>query len=817
MYRSSVRPRVLDAITAAAHARIALLCGAHRSGRSTALQQWAERASGQTPTVVCAGREDLLRVLRERDHREDLTDATIVVDDLDLIISRQDLPEVLDALERSPRVRLVGAVSWEGLWFAEAVAMSSEVSIVEEGDLAFTEEEARIALDEHAAAPSIALISDAVRVFAGWPPVVRAVSAVLQFEGFGDARTIEDEQRFICRVRDVLVNGLARCLTPEAMAALGPLSLVPQCSVSSAARILGSADGDAVSILAELEEAGLGAWRSINGRRRFRVSNVAPGVAERSEAGAGGNRSLHARIAVELARDRFAAGALRHALLSDDPDVFEQVLEETAADGLRADPLGFANACRSAALRGLVRSVDARALVDVVQWQVTGAGPQRTGAGDGGHSNSASGNPVLDIAEAVRQLEAGNVAVARRLAFPVEAPSGRYGALVALTRAQVLMHTAPCTHELSEMKTAIGTFRQVVEAFPGTEAAFAAVGYIAVLLCLDGDMADARHEFGLVPEGLVLRWGAGPWGRGRRLASAYLAFEELEQSRPVVVAEGIRRDDWGSDRGLAAVVEATARLYAADPQEAARTAQAALRETNGGPGPLVRDLLETIRLNVAGGRREEPREAVLFAVISNAASSRLAMARCSLRRGEVHEALASATAVLRSPEVTTRNRAEALLLVGAARCRTGLIGEAQRAVREAADLCTQQGLTTPWFFATPDVVDVAASVLDANARRSLTTGPWLSSETVVPTLTPRELVVLETRARSGSLREVAARLIVSPNTVKTQLHSAYRKLGVSSATQAAARAIELGLIDDPDSLRRTSVGQTSRTDRRLVG
>ena len=46
-----------------------------------------------------------------------------------------------------------------------------------------------------------------------------------------------------------------------------------------------------------------------------------------------------------------------------------------------------------------------------------------------------------------------------------------------------------------------------------------------------------------------------------------------------------------------------------------------------------------------------------------------------------------------------------------------------------------------------------------------------------------------------SFREIGETLFVSRNTVKTQAISVYRKLGVSSRSEAIARAAELGLFD----------------------
>lgn len=61
-------------------------------------------------------------------------------------------------------------------------------------------------------------------------------------------------------------------------------------------------------------------------------------------------------------------------------------------------------------------------------------------------------------------------------------------------------------------------------------------------------------------------------------------------------------------------------------------------------------------------------------------------------------------------------------------------------------------------------------------------------------LTRREQVVLTHLAEDVELAGVAARLHVSPNTVKSQVRGVYRKLGVASRAEAVARAKELGLL-----------------------
>jgi DNA-binding CsgD family transcriptional regulator len=61
-------------------------------------------------------------------------------------------------------------------------------------------------------------------------------------------------------------------------------------------------------------------------------------------------------------------------------------------------------------------------------------------------------------------------------------------------------------------------------------------------------------------------------------------------------------------------------------------------------------------------------------------------------------------------------------------------------------------------------------------------------------ISPRELLVLKELAAGRSNKEIARRLEVSPNTVKTHLARLYEKLGAERRTDAVNRARELGII-----------------------
>jgi NarL family two-component system response regulator LiaR len=76
------------------------------------------------------------------------------------------------------------------------------------------------------------------------------------------------------------------------------------------------------------------------------------------------------------------------------------------------------------------------------------------------------------------------------------------------------------------------------------------------------------------------------------------------------------------------------------------------------------------------------------------------------------------------------------------------------------------------------------------------TGPFARDDAQLQRLgiTPRELEILEAMAAGHSNREIAERLFVSENTVKTHAARLFDKLSARRRTQAVQRAKEAGLI-----------------------
>jgi LuxR family maltose regulon positive regulatory protein len=104
-----------------------------------------------------------------------------------------------------------------------------------------------------------------------------------------------------------------------------------------------------------------------------------------------------------------------------------------------------------------------------------------------------------------------------------------------------------------------------------------------------------------------------------------------------------------------------------------------------------------------------------------------------------------------------------------------LLTDAHRAIRAVPDAVTLEAwLEHLW--AQLDGVSAPASVLPAS-------------------LTTAELRILRFLPTHLSFREIAQRIFVSANTVKTQANAIYRKLDVSCRSDAVTRARQLGLLD----------------------
>jgi LuxR family maltose regulon positive regulatory protein len=182
------------------------------------------------------------------------------------------------------------------------------------------------------------------------------------------------------------------------------------------------------------------------------------------------------------------------------------------------------------------------------------------------------------------------------------------------------------------------------------------------------------------------------------------------------------------------------------------------------------------------------------------------LVRLNLLAGDPIEASRIAANLLWLETIDHRSRQELLLLRAVAAHRTGDLTTSIEMSRRALALYQHTRLLRP--FGTIDRADLddllgtAGLSLDAEdlARIDAHPNPFSRTVTLIR-LTPREQLLVAALATIDSRQQIADRMYVSLNTVRTQLATLYRKLGVNTREEALVRLAGLGLLGDQSSAK----------------
>jgi LuxR family maltose regulon positive regulatory protein len=201
---------------------------------------------------------------------------------------------------------------------------------------------------------------------------------------------------------------------------------------------------------------------------------------------------------------------------------------------------------------------------------------------------------------------------------------------------------------------------------------------------------------------------------------------------------------------------------------------------------LDRGDLAQAELQLAQGQallENQPVDEYLPAALHLAAS-----ARCALAKGQAATARELLVGAMRlRPQVShviPWFGVQTLLELARSHMELADVDGARTLLREAQDVIQRRS----------DLGTLPQQVNELSAKLAGTVGldhGWAS------TLTAAELRLLPYLTTHLSFREIAERLFVSRNTVKSQAISVYRKLDASSRSEAIERATQLGLVDTP--------------------
>jgi LuxR family maltose regulon positive regulatory protein len=337
-----------------------------------------------------------------------------------------------------------------------------------------------------------------------------------------------------------------------------------------------------------------------------------------------------------------------------------------------------------------------------------------------------------------------------------------------------------------------------------------ALGLRALLALADGRCDDARRD---ADEALELSVDRGLEGTTQgavaHLPIGALHLERLElddaERHLARALEVFRADRDVNSTGLATAMWADRLRLAGRPDEALETVVAVRRERDGDPPPLVARLLTRA-------------EAMACSALGDHAGSRAAMdgadglsataAVVALAAGDAPAALGAAELVLASSGEPYRRR-ERISALAVAAIAHDVLGDRDAARAQLAQ-ALRVAAPTEWLapFAelgaplralalavapdpNPAVAGIRKRVLDAFDGQPV---DEVAQVGLVDKLTERELAVLRRLPSSLSTVEIARMLYVSVNTVKSQVQSIYRKLGVNSRHEAVEAARRLDLL-----------------------
>lgn len=176
----------------------------------------------------------------------------------------------------------------------------------------------------------------------------------------------------------------------------------------------------------------------------------------------------------------------------------------------------------------------------------------------------------------------------------------------------------------------------------------------------------------------------------------------------------------------------------------------------------------------------------------------LPAARIRFLNGEYAAVRALASRLTWGTVTSDRDLRQLLLLKAMAALRMGDVREARAAAELTDRLRTPDEVLSLGSLAPADraeIQEIKEFPLTDEARERLSSAPEVFPARLdLVELTSREHAVLDELDAGGTTPEIAGKLVVSVNTVRTQVKSVYRKLGTSSREDTVLRAYELGLL-----------------------
>lgn len=317
---------------------------------------------------------------------------------------------------------------------------------------------------------------------------------------------------------------------------------------------------------------------------------------------------------------------------------------------------------------------------------------------------------------------------------------------------------------------------------------------LALSHTIRGDLQSADRALALIPA-KAMRGSEGTIeGAAWRLARVHLLLEQGAVLDAFVELDGLRDRLHESELWPATVwTSAYTRLVTGAAERGAAELERGLEGMRRlGLSPSWEERLRAMRadLLLASGAAAKASEAANGSAKS--APMLCTLARIALVVGRPEDALSRLT-TLGERSLRPREAAEVHLLLATAQLRLGRTEIAKHALEMALHRIRETRLRSLLSFITVEDLADLRPLAPAKLWLEPLAQPF-SLTALGEALTEREARVLSELVVGDQIAQIAERLHVSPNTVKSQLRSVYRKLGVSGREEAIRAAADHGLL-----------------------
>jgi LuxR family maltose regulon positive regulatory protein len=735
-------------------------------------------------------------------------DGVLILDDVDL--TEADEAALIDILSEAPGLTVVLTARRRTGLERPSVAVRVDTHLIDPRVLAFDQDDVA-ALLAHCGIAASATDVSALRVgLDGHAGAIHLAATTLRLRGVSSP-----QPRDIRHAADHALGEFAETCgsaLDETGVADPTLLFLPPYSTQRTLEVLCDLTPEqSAHALRALESAGLGEWSDFADGSRFRPLPLLRAVlwdgATSATRPVAGIDALVAFLAHEgdadAACDVAIAAGRWTALIDVISDSFEQLLDDDPANVrrlLHTIPAAELESRPELATRAVLLDLDgevSRARVNQLE---------RLARSLPATLSSAS---VLDVVRGLtlhtatrRRLgQFGRAAeTADRLVDPVARIDTESTPELAAASALALYESGLSLMHLRRVREARWRFADVRRRAPGSRADGDAKAALALLALLNGEVAEAAALLSDTP----LDAGATPVVR---VAWAFLLIERNETAKALSVLDELDRTAPFSEYWVVALaLRAWVTLFDGEPQAALAVITQGQAQASFAPvSPLFGSFLQAVRSDALVAARQAPSALIVsrapeFAGETTAAS----LSRALLQSGHDAQVTWLASQRLSKNAPSPRVKLELLLVRACACVHLGQESEAFASLAHAEAISREHDMRVPWRLIADDDRDRLRQLAPASVAEMLDADPsGFRGTLALPRLSRRERMVLNKLRTGGSVAQIAKELTVSSNTVKTQLRSIYRKLGVGSRSEAVRAALEWGLLQESGQLRRT--------------